>query len=130
MEHHISGTRRRMSGVERAAQFAPFAALSGYAEGIDAARVIPCAEQIPDEVQNAELNAAIARLDELPRDERAVEMTRVVRSETYGAACSTQRVEVRSVDTAGRVLVLTRGETVQLDDICALRILKDAGEAD
>ena len=30
MEHHVSETRPRMSRRDRAAQFAPFAALSGY----------------------------------------------------------------------------------------------------
>ena len=30
MPHHISPTRRKMSSRERAAQFAPFAALTGY----------------------------------------------------------------------------------------------------
>ena len=30
MEHHVSETRPRMSRRDRAAQFAPFAALTGY----------------------------------------------------------------------------------------------------
>ncbi len=30
LPHHISETRRRMTNLERAAQFAPFAALTGY----------------------------------------------------------------------------------------------------
>lgn len=34
MPHHQSQTRPHMSLVERAAQFSPFAALSGYDEGI------------------------------------------------------------------------------------------------
>ena len=34
MPHHVSRKRHRMSMSERAAQFAPFAALSGYEEAI------------------------------------------------------------------------------------------------
>ena len=30
LPHHVSPTRRHMSDSERAAQFAPFAALTGY----------------------------------------------------------------------------------------------------
>jgi hypothetical protein len=30
MPHHVSSTRPRMSAIDRAAQFSPFAALTGY----------------------------------------------------------------------------------------------------
>ncbi len=35
LEHHISNKRPRMSRIDRAAQFAPFAALSGHEEAIN-----------------------------------------------------------------------------------------------
>lgn len=35
LEHHVSATRPRMTMDERAAQFAPFAALTGFEEAID-----------------------------------------------------------------------------------------------
>ena len=35
LEHHVSSKRPRMSRLSRAAQFAPFAALTGYDEMID-----------------------------------------------------------------------------------------------
>ena len=34
MPHHVSPTRRRMTNLERAAQFAPFAALTGFDDAI------------------------------------------------------------------------------------------------
>ena len=34
LSHHVSPTRRRMTMVERAAQFSPFAALAGYGEAV------------------------------------------------------------------------------------------------
>lgn len=34
MPHHVSTTRPRMSMIDRAAQFSPFAALSGYGEAV------------------------------------------------------------------------------------------------
>lgn len=36
LPHHVSPNRRQMSLYNRAAQFAPFAALSGHEEAIDA----------------------------------------------------------------------------------------------
>ena len=35
LPHHRSATRRQMPRLDRAAQFAPFAALNGYGEAID-----------------------------------------------------------------------------------------------
>lgn len=34
MPHHVSKTRPQMAPIDRAAQFAPFAALTGYADAI------------------------------------------------------------------------------------------------
>lgn len=35
MPHHVSATRKHMSNHDRAAQFAPFAALTGFGDAID-----------------------------------------------------------------------------------------------
>ena len=37
LPHHVSATRSRMSMIDRAAQFSPFAALTGHGEAIDKA---------------------------------------------------------------------------------------------
>lgn len=39
MEHHVSPTRPRMSSIDRAAQFSPFAALTGYEDAVKEATV-------------------------------------------------------------------------------------------
>ena len=54
LPHHVSPTRRRMSMVERAAQFSPFAALAGYGEAIQ------------------ETGRVVERQAELSEDEKAV----------------------------------------------------------
>lgn len=35
LPHHVSSDRRQMSMIDRAAQFSPFAALTGHSEAID-----------------------------------------------------------------------------------------------
>lgn len=54
LPHHVSPTRRRMSMAERAAQFSPFAALTGYGEAIQ------------------ETGRLVERQAELSEDEKAV----------------------------------------------------------
>lgn len=54
--HHVSSKRPQMSRLNRAAQFAPFAALTGYDDLIhESARETEC-RQIPDENKIEEMN--------------------------------------------------------------------------
>lgn len=124
-EHHVSEKRRRMPNIERAAQFAPFAALSGYADCIDDAGYIPEAERKLDEAASQDLNTAIARLQGLPEDKRIADITYVVRDVKYGPKYTTSRVLIRSLDLAARLMMLECGEVVRLDDVCRIRM---AGE--
>ena len=56
LPHHVSPTRSRMSRSDRAAQFAPFAALTGYDAAIAETARLTDAKPEPDEAQNAALN--------------------------------------------------------------------------
>ena len=49
LPHHVSKTHPQMEMPKRAAQFAPFAALTGYHEGVDEAARLTDAEIEPDE---------------------------------------------------------------------------------
>lgn len=52
LPHHVSSTRRRMTNAERAAQFSPFAALTGFdLDIIEAARITTNRIDIDDEVK-------------------------------------------------------------------------------
>ena len=42
LPHHVSATRPRMSMIDRAAQFSPFAALTGYDAAIKETGGEPC----------------------------------------------------------------------------------------
>lgn len=62
MKHHISKNHRQMPQLDRAAQFAPFAALTGYNESIMDASRRPEEKIELSETQSEELNARIALL--------------------------------------------------------------------
>lgn len=63
--HHVSEKRQRMSLRDRAAQFSPFAALTGYDEEIDeTARLTDHREELTED-ETEELNQAICRIQEL-----------------------------------------------------------------
>ena len=56
------GTRARMTRLERAAQFAPFATLTGYHERIRALEEEKMTRPTPDEEQAADLNRQLQLL--------------------------------------------------------------------
>ena len=86
LPHHRSAKRPHMSVHDRAAQFAPFAALTGYGDAIDETRRLTCDRPEPGEAELAELDAALsellARIGERPQ----VEATYFVPDEKKRAA--------------------------------------------
>ena len=51
LPHHVSDVHPRMAMIDRAAQFAPFAALTGYEEA-DIREYLECIKRMEEEVEN------------------------------------------------------------------------------
>lgn len=60
LPHHVSRTRPRMTAAERAAQFSPFAALSGHGDAIRETERLTEQWSEPDESRKAELDRRLA----------------------------------------------------------------------
>ena len=118
LPHHVSATRSRMSMIDRAAQFSPFAALTGY----DAA--IKETGRLTDEriELSEESRATLDRKQQLLLDNLAdhpeVSVTYFVPDERKsGGAYVTVTGHVKKVDEYERLLILTDGTKVPLDEI-------------
>lgn len=70
LPHHVSAKRNKMSNYDRAAQFAPYAALSGHGEAIEeTARLTDKEIELSEdeaEVLNAKLLTLFTKVDEHP----------------------------------------------------------------
>lgn len=119
-------THPPMPRLARAAQFAPFAALSGYEAVIaEAARLT--AEQIElSEDAKQELNETLLRLAEQtdpPGSPAAVELTWFEPDGLkLGGEYRCERVAVRRVDRSFRLLELEDRSVIPIDRIYALRL--------
>lgn len=118
LPHHVSATRQRMSMIDRAAQFSPFAALTGY----DAA--IKETGRLTDEriELSEESRAALDRKQQLLLDNLAdrpeVSLTYFVPDERKsGGAYVTVSGRAKKVDDYQRLLILTDGTKIPLDEI-------------
>lgn len=121
LPHPVSPTRRRMSAEERAAQFAPFAALTGFgAVIVETARTTAARIEL-DEYGRERLDARLRVLQEALADEPVVTATYFVPDERKdGGAYVTAQGVVKKLDVYERQIVFTDGCAVSFDDLYAL----------
>ena len=118
LPHHVSATRPRMSMIDRAAQFSPFAALTGYDAAIkETGRLTDARIELSEESR-----AALDRKQKLLLDNLSgcpeVSVTYFVPDERKsGGAYVTVTGQVKKVDEFERLLILTEGTKIPLDEI-------------
>ena len=121
LSHPTSKNRPRMSIHDRAAQFSPFAALSGHAAAIaETARLTDRKLEL-DEDTKAELDRRQAILLEhiSERPEITVTWFRPDEKKAGGAYVTTTGL-LKKIDEIERVLVLTDGARIPLEDVAGL----------
>ena len=122
-KHH-----RRMSAQDRAAQFAPFSALTGYDAMVrERARLTDSRAELDEEqilALNETLSTIMARVNDQPRV--AVTWFRKDARKQGGAYQRTEGI-VRNVDLTDRLIVFREGGSISMDDIAAISILEGPG---
>ena len=131
LPHWEPGSRHpRMSLHDRAAQFAPFAALVGYDEMIDEEARLTDRQIEPGEEQLNELNRKLSRINDAITGGIHPEVTITYfepDNKKAGGRYATVTAQVRRIDTAARkVILITRDrpdlpETILFDRILGIR---------
>ena len=118
LPHHVSATRPRMSMIDRAAQFSPFAALTGYDAAIkETGRLTDERIELSEESRAALYRKQQLLLDNLA-DRPEVSVTYFVPDERKsGGAYVTVTGQVKRVDEFERLLILTDGTKIPLNEI-------------
>ena len=120
LPRHVSPTRRRMTALERAAQFSPFAALTGYDAAIaESARITEEKADLGDWEQ-AELDEKLRLLTAAP-DHPLITVTYFQPdSRKQGGAYITVTERLKRIRLPERQLLLADGTTISLDALSAL----------
>lgn len=115
LPHHVSKTRPQMSLEDRAAQFSPFAALTGYDAAIlETGRLTEDKLELGEETQ-AILDRKQRYLAEIIDTKPEITVTYFVPDEKKsGGAYSTVTGFLKRIDEYERVLMLTDGRKIQL----------------
>jgi hypothetical protein len=118
LPHHTSPKRPRMSVYDRAAQFSPFAALTGYdAAIIETARLTDKKIEL-DEYEKAELNERLSMIQDLKDEQPEVSITYFMpdRKKTGGEYITITGC-VKKIDHHDRTLVMQDATKIPIDDI-------------
>ena len=114
----------RMPLEKRAAQFAPFAALTGYEEAVEEAhRLTDHRPELSEEEKDA-LDRALRQA--LEEKKRPVTITRFIPdARKEGGRIVTKKGQIRRLDAYRRRLVLEDGDRIPLDEILDLQSGKE-----
>ena len=116
--HHTSKTRKRMSQSNRAAQFAPFAALTGYDASIsEAARLTDTKIELDDKTKEI-LNMKLSFLKDHIKDRPYVTITYFVPdTKKDGGSYVDYSGNIRVIDEIKHSIIFTDRTTISIDVI-------------
>lgn len=118
LPHHVSKTRPQMSMLDRAAQFSPFAALTGYDAAIkETGRLTDEKIELGEEAKAA-LDRKQAYLMEMIDEQPEISITYFLPdARKSGGAYVTITGNLKRFDEYERLLILTDSRKIPMDDI-------------
>ena len=121
LPHYQSVTRPHMSLYDRAAQFSPFAALTGYDDAVkETARLTDTKAEL-DEYEKAAINERLNRIQDTFDVQPEVSITYFLPDKKKSAgAYITVNGCVKKVDEYEHVVVMRNGTKVHIDDIAEI----------
>ena len=118
LPHHQSDTRPKMSNYDRAAQFSPFAALTGHADSIKETARLTDEYSEPSEEMKAIMNEKILFLMEQLENQPEITITFFKPDEKkQGGAYITITGVVKKIKTYERQMQMTTGDLIPIDMI-------------
>ena len=123
LPHHVSPTRQRMSLHDRAAQFAPFAALVGYDDAVaETARLTEARPELDEQEQRA-INERLAYIADHIKEQPEVRIKYFVPDEhKSGGAIVEVSGKTYRISNTDATIVMTDGCKIRLSDIIDLSI--------
>lgn len=120
--HHTSKTRKRMSQSNRAAQFAPFAALTGYDAAIgEAARLTETQIELDDKTKEI-LNMKLNSLKNHIKDRPYVTITYFLPDHKKdGGAYVNYSGNIRVIDETQQTIIFTDRTTINIEMILDIK---------
>lgn len=121
LPHHVSKTHIPMSLHDRAAQFSPFAALTGHKEAVNEEARLTTEKIEPDEYTKAALNEKLLLLNERIAEEPFASITYFIPDpKKSGGIYTTISGRIKKIDLYKRTIIMKDNTKIPLDDISAI----------
>jgi hypothetical protein len=118
LPHHVSYRHARMSRIDRAAQFSPFAALTGYEAAVQETARLTEGQKELDETALAVLNEKLRLLADLIEDKPQVSITYFRPDERkQGGAYLTVEGAVKAVNEYAHTVTMADGTVIPMRHI-------------
>lgn len=119
MPYHKSTERAHMSLHDRAAQFAPFAAISGHEDAIDETARLTEEKITLDEAMIAKINEKLQKIVAADASQKKVVSITYFKEDSLksGGAYLTDIGIIKNVDIVGQVVVMDSGVKINMDQI-------------
>lgn len=126
MPRHISEGHPHMSIHDRAAQFAPFAALTGHSEAINETARTVDSKIVLGEDAVQEISEKLNYIQSHIKDKLTVIITYFVQDsrKSYGGRYVTKQVMIKQIDNVYQDVVCKDGTNIPLEDIYEIDIIK------
>ena len=123
LPHHTSSKHPRMTRSARAAQFAPFAALTGLDDEMEETARITDKKLILDEEQKQIINRELLFIKNNPQKDIPVIVT-FFKSDgrKEGGAYIEKEVRIKKIDEINRKLILSDYSEIEIDDLFSVRL--------
>lgn len=129
LPHPVSKMHPQMPRRDRAAQFAPFAALTGYEEAVREAARITEEKMILDEDSKAQLDWKLWCLQEKVEEKPVITVTYFMKDERKkGGKYVTVTGVLKRIDSYTHQFVLANGEEIPVEDVVSLDMPMCKGE--
>lgn len=121
LTHHVSQNHPQMPLRDRAAQFAPFAALTGYEAAVGETARLTTERRELDAQEAAELNRRLTDLAARLKDRPEVTIEYFVPdNRKAGGAYVTVAGRVRNISVSERLLVMEDGAAIPMEDVASV----------
>lgn len=128
LPHHVSAVHPRMSAIDRAAQFSPFAALTGHEAAISETARLTDARPELDDTKKEELDAKLQVIREYLSMEPEIAITYFVPDARKEGGSYLRTIgAVKKLDDIRHHVIMANETSIPMNDICEIEgsILED-----
>lgn len=125
LPHHVSKTRPQMSRWARAAQFAPFAAITGLDDELEETARLTDSKRELSESEKDQINKILIEINNSSHKDIPVKITHFVKDgQKDGGAYLTGRFTVKKIDEIYKKIIFTDRTEIEIENIMSLSIVK------